>query len=95
MSDYDLGPQVADDVKRALAEDVGSGDLTAQLVPAERLATATIICREAAVICGRPWVDEVLPRSRPAPESTGWSTRVAAASRGRRSSRSPAPRASC
>jgi len=65
MSDYDLGPQVADDVKRALAEDVGSGDLTAQLVPAERLATATIICREAAVICGRPWVDEVLRQVAP------------------------------
>ena len=65
MSNYDLGPQVADDVKRALAEDVGSGDLTAQLVPAGRMATATIICREAAVICGRPWVDEVLRQVAP------------------------------
>ena len=58
MSDYDLAAQVASDVQRALAEDVGSGDLTAELVPAERQATATIICRESAVICGRPWVDE-------------------------------------
>jgi len=65
MSNYDLAATVADDVKRALAEDVGSGDLTAQLVPAERQVTATIICREAAVICGRPWVDEVLRQVAP------------------------------
>ncbi len=65
MSNYDLAATVADDVKRALAEDVGSGDLTAQLVPAERQATATIICRESAVICGRPWVDEVLRQVAP------------------------------
>lgn len=65
MSDYDLAAQVASDVQRALAEDVGSGDLTAELVPAERQATATIICREAAVICGRPWVDEVLRQVAP------------------------------
>lgn len=52
--------QVQDDVRRALAEDVGSGDLTASLVPANQRATATIICREQAVLCGRPWVDEVL-----------------------------------
>lgn len=65
MSDYDLAAQVASDVQRALAEDVGSGDLTAELVPAERQATATIICRESAVICGRPWVDEVLRQVAP------------------------------
>ncbi len=65
MSNYDLAATVADDVKRALAEDVGSGDLTAQLVPAERQVTATILCREAAVICGRPWVDEVLRQVAP------------------------------
>lgn len=53
------------DVQRALEEDVGTGDLTAALVPAEARATATIICREAAVICGRPWVDEVLRRVAP------------------------------
>lgn len=65
MSDYDLAAQVASDVQRALAEDVGGGDLTAQLVPADRQASATIICREAAVICGRPWVDEVLRQVAP------------------------------
>ena len=46
-------------VSRALAEDIGSGDITAQLIPEDKQATAVVISREAAVICGRPWVDEV------------------------------------
>ena len=54
-----LLPDLADQVARALAEDVGSGDLTAALVPAARAGRATVITREAAVLCGRPWVDEV------------------------------------
>jgi len=48
---------VESDVARALAEDVGSGDLTAQLIPATQSARARIVCREAAVIAGRPWFD--------------------------------------
>ena len=48
------------DVQRALAEDVGSGDLTAALVPADRLARARIVAREAAVVCGGPWVEATL-----------------------------------
>jgi nicotinate-nucleotide pyrophosphorylase (carboxylating) len=46
-------------VRRALAEDVGTGDRTAALVPATQPATATITAREAAILCGQPWVDEV------------------------------------
>jgi nicotinate-nucleotide pyrophosphorylase (carboxylating) len=46
-------------VRRALAEDIGAGDLTAALVPAGKAGKARVITREAAVICGRPWVDEV------------------------------------
>lgn len=46
-----------DQVERALAEDVGTGDATAALVPADKASTATVITREAAVICGRPWFD--------------------------------------
>jgi nicotinate-nucleotide pyrophosphorylase (carboxylating) len=46
-------------VSRALAEDIGSGDITAELIPEDKRATAVVICRESAVICGRPWVDEV------------------------------------
>lgn len=65
MNDQDFLRQVQRDVERALEEDVGSGDLTAALVPAERDAVASIICREAAVICGQPWVTEVLRRLAP------------------------------
>jgi nicotinate-nucleotide pyrophosphorylase (carboxylating) len=52
-------PDLVEQVARALAEDVGSGDLTAALVPAGRHGRATVITREPAVLCGRPWVDEV------------------------------------
>ncbi len=46
-------------VARALQEDIGHGDITALLIPAEKDAQAVVICRDQAVICGRPWVDEV------------------------------------
>ena len=49
--------QVLSDVARALAEDVGSGDLTAQLIPAAQTARARVITREPAVVAGRPWFD--------------------------------------
>lgn len=65
-----LEEQTRIDVQRALDEDVGTGDLTASLVPPTARATATIICREAAVICGRPWVDEVLRRVAPTATAT-------------------------
>jgi nicotinate-nucleotide pyrophosphorylase (carboxylating) len=44
-------------VKRALAEDLGGGDLTAALVPADRRGRASVITREAAILCGIPYVD--------------------------------------
>ncbi|MGB2115340.1 MAG: carboxylating nicotinate-nucleotide diphosphorylase [Porticoccaceae bacterium] len=50
---------IALSVTRALEEDIGSGDISAQLIEADKLATGTVISREKAVICGRPWVDEV------------------------------------
>jgi len=52
-------PDLSEQVARALAEDLGAGDLTAALVPVQRRGRATVITREAAVLCGRPWVDEV------------------------------------
>jgi len=52
-------PDLADQVARALAEDVGCGDLTAALVPDGRVGRAIVITRESAVLCGQPWVDEV------------------------------------
>jgi nicotinate-nucleotide pyrophosphorylase (carboxylating) len=49
---------IEDDVRRALAEDIGSGDLTAQLVP-DAQAHAELVTREDAVLCGTAWCDEV------------------------------------
>ena len=45
------------DIQQAFTEDVGSGDLTASLIPADKQAQATIITREDAVICGIDWVN--------------------------------------
>jgi len=59
MSAFAPPPDLVEQVARALSEDVGSGDLTAALVPAGRMGRATVITREQAVLCGRPWVDEV------------------------------------
>ena len=46
----DLSSEIEANARRALAEDIGSGDITAQLIPAERLAQATIITRGSAPI---------------------------------------------
>lgn len=46
-------------VSRALAEDIGSGDVTAQLISTDTAGQATIITREPAILCGTAWVDEV------------------------------------
>ena len=53
-------------VRAALAEDIGSGDLTAALVPDAQQALATVITREAAVLCGQTWVDAVFTELDPA-----------------------------
>jgi len=45
------------DVARALAEDVGTGDLTAALIDSARQARAYVLARESAVLCGRAWVE--------------------------------------
>ncbi len=59
MTLVDLSTEIDINVRRALSEDVGTGDITAQLIPAERLAHATVITRESAVIAGGAWVDAV------------------------------------
>lgn len=59
-------PAVEADVRRALEEDVGSGDLTATLIPANRRMSATVVSREVAVICGRAWFDAVFRMLDPA-----------------------------
>ncbi len=56
VASIDLEPRVAADVERALAEDIGSGDVSADLVP-DVPADARIVCREPAVFCGRRWAE--------------------------------------
>ena len=56
MSDLNI-EHVLSDVARALEEDIGGGDLTAQLIPATQSTRVRVITREAAVIAGRPWFD--------------------------------------
>ncbi|UDM51089.1 carboxylating nicotinate-nucleotide diphosphorylase [Cupriavidus sp. MP-37] len=53
-------------VQAALAEDVGSGDLTGLLVPADKAAHARVIVRESAVLCGQPWFDACMRAVDPA-----------------------------
>lgn len=52
-------------VATALNEDIGSADLTALLLPQDKMATATILCREEAVICGQAWFNEVFKQVDP------------------------------
>ena len=54
-----------EDAARALAEDVGAGDLTAGLVDPARRAQARVLARETAVICGAPWAEAALRRVDP------------------------------
>lgn len=60
-----LADMARSDVARALAEDVGAGDLTAGLIPAGRRARARVLAREDAVICGGPWVEATLRQLEP------------------------------
>ncbi|MGQ0578384.1 MAG: carboxylating nicotinate-nucleotide diphosphorylase [Betaproteobacteria bacterium] len=61
----DLAPVIRSDVARALAEDIGSGDVTAGLVPEDRFAHARVVIRETAVQCGSAWFDEVFRQVNP------------------------------
>ena len=53
-----LRQAVTENVRAALAEDVGTGDISAELINADRQARARVITREPGVFCGRPWVEE-------------------------------------
>ncbi len=57
-----LAEEIRDAAARLLAEDVGPGDITAQLIPAGASARARVITREACVLCGVAWVDELFRR---------------------------------
>ena len=64
----ELAQVITENVAAALREDVGTGDLTAGLIPAHHQARARIITREAAVVAGTAWVDEVFRVLDPAVE---------------------------
>jgi nicotinate-nucleotide pyrophosphorylase (carboxylating) len=59
---FDAALQTAFDnnIRTAIAEDVGSGDLTGKLVPEQQLVKARVIVREQAVLCGAPWFEAVM-----------------------------------
>ena len=70
MTTFDFSPAAVaalarQDVARALAEDVGAGDLTAALVPPGRRVRARILAREPAVLCGAPWVEAAMAQAAP------------------------------
>ena len=54
-----LSEHIKSQVAFALKEDVGTGDITAQLIPNDEIITATVISREEAILCGQAWVNEV------------------------------------
>jgi len=61
-----VDPKIIDeDVRRFLAEDVGSGDLTALVIPEEKSAKATVVTREAMLVCGQAWVNAIFKKLDP------------------------------
>ena len=54
-----LPDNISHQVAQALAEDIGSGDVTAALIPEEKMAVSKVFAREQAMICGIPWFQEV------------------------------------
>jgi nicotinate-nucleotide pyrophosphorylase (carboxylating) len=74
FTDSEVATLALADTVRALAEDVGAGDLTAALVDPTRRVRARVLARESAVICGAPWADATLRQLDP---SATWHWRVA------------------
>jgi nicotinate-nucleotide pyrophosphorylase (carboxylating) len=66
--------EIEQQVAAALAEDIGDGDITAALIPPEQQSTARVISRQAGIICGSAWVDEVFRRVDPGIE-VSWRVR--------------------
>ncbi len=56
---------IPDQVRRALAEDIGTGDLTALMIHPDTLARATLVTREPMVVCGTAWFDETFSQLDP------------------------------
>jgi nicotinate-nucleotide pyrophosphorylase (carboxylating) len=74
LPDYLSDAEIERNVSAALAEDVGCGDLTARLVPAERIVRAAVVSREHAVLCGSAGVERCFRKLDPAVE-IAWQVR--------------------
>jgi nicotinate-nucleotide pyrophosphorylase (carboxylating) len=61
----DLTSEIERNVRAALEEDLGSGDLTAPLVPSGKRVRAAVVCRQKAVLCGQPWFEACMRRLDP------------------------------
>ncbi len=59
MQNPSLEKTIVDNVRFALAEDIGCGDVTVDLIPTESELTARLICRDDAILCGTAWFNEV------------------------------------
>lgn len=57
--------EIQANVRAALAEDIGAGDITAALIPAQHSARARVITREDGILCGRAWVEAVFQQVDP------------------------------
>lgn len=63
MHDYTaLADDIRASVAHLLAEDIGPGDITASLIPETQQAVAEVITRDAAIVCGLAWVNEIFQR---------------------------------
>jgi len=70
-----LPADLRDTVARALAEDVGRGDVTAILVPEDDDASPVVTSREHAVLAGEPWFDEVFLQVSDGAAQVNWMAR--------------------
>ena len=62
----DLAAEIERNVRAALAEDLGGGDVTAPLIPSGKRVRAVVLCRQDAVVCGQPWFERTLRQLDPA-----------------------------
>lgn len=65
MEESQLPKDIKPTVARAIAEDVGEGDVTAALVSADATATAYVVAKEPCIVCGKPWFNEVFAQLDP------------------------------
>ena len=56
---------IQEDVKKALKEDIGNGDISANILPQNKHGHAHLICREQAILCGQSWFNEVFTQLDP------------------------------